>query len=406
MRKNISGILLSLLALTISGCTTTPKKKPRKNSSSSLTSEISSSSAGVSSSGAAPTSAGTSSSSEPAPTSQTSEVPPSSSSSTPAPTSATSVVPPAPSSSSAPASTSASSVIPPAPSSSSVVPPQPSSSSTLPPAPSSSSTIPVPTGDTDYSKCQTEYEHGNRDGLMSEMKAVIKSGKSGSYDGLWTTYKSAYVRSDGYIYDYYSNITNYVPGDDQDHGSHPQENYSYNREHSIPKSWWGGDYSSGTQGFDPFIVVPTDAKINEIRSSYAFGFVSSVTDRSANDYSLLGYADETWGYSGKVFEPNDEVKGDFARIYFYALTKYDVSSWDSGDGSEFFSGNLSKYFGLTDYAIKLLSYWSNLDPVSDWERSVNNKIEPIQNNRNPFIDHPEYANVLWGNHSSYTIYNH
>ena len=241
---------------------------------------------------------------------------------------------------------------------------------------------------------------------MSEMKAVIKSGKSGSYDGLWTTYKSAYVRSDDYIYDYYSNITNYVPGDDQDHGSHPQENYSYNREHSIPKSWWGGDYSTGTQGCDPFIVVPTDAKINEIRSSYAFGYVSSVTERSANNYSLLGYADETWGYSGKVFEPNDEVKGDFARIYFYALTKYDVSSWDSGDGSEFFSGNLSKYFGLTDYAIKLLSYWSNLDPVSDWERSVNNKIEPIQNNRNPFIDHPEYANVLWGNHSSYTIYNH
>lgn len=241
---------------------------------------------------------------------------------------------------------------------------------------------------------------------MSEMRAVIKSGQSGSYDGLWTTYKKAYVRSDGYIYDYYSNITNYVPGDDQDHGSHPQENYSYNREHSIPKSWWGGDYSTGTQGCDPFIVVPTDAKINEIRSNYAFGYVSSVTESSANNYSLLGYADETWGYSGKVFEPNDEVKGDFARIYFYALTKYDVSSWDSGDGSEFFSGNLSKYFGLTDYAIKLLSYWSNLDPVSAWERSVNNKIEPIQNNRNPFIDHPEYANVLWGNHSSYTIYNH
>ncbi len=382
MRKNISGILLSLLALTIGGCTTTPKKKPRKNSSSSLTSEISSSSSGV-----APTSEGTSSSSEPAPTSQTSELPPASSSSTPAPTSATSVIPPAPSSSS-------------------VVPPQPSSSSTLPPQPSSSSTIPVPTGDTDYSKCQTEYEHGNRDGLMSEMKAVIKSGKSGTYDNLWKTYNKAYVRSDGYIYDYYSNITNYVPGDDQDGGSHPQENYSYNREHSIPKSWWGGDYSTGTQGCDPFIVVPTDAKINEIRSNYAFGYVSSVTERSANNYSLLGYADETWGYSGKVFEPNDEVKGDFARIYFYAATKYDVSSWDSGDGSEFFSGNLSKYFGLTDYAIKLLSYWSNLDPVSDWERSVNNKIEPIQNNRNPFIDHPEYANVLWGSHSDYTIYNH
>lgn len=405
MRKNISGILLSLLALTISGCTTTPKKKPRKNSSSSLTSEISSPSAGASSSGAAPTSAGTSSSSEPDPTSQTSEIPVSSSISTPAPTSETSVVPPASSSISTPAPTSASSVIPPAPSSSSVVP-EPSSSSTLPPQPSSSSTIPVPTGDTDYSKCQTEYEHGNRDGLMSEMRAVIKSGQSGSYDGLWTTYKKAYVRSDGYIYDYYSNITNYVPGDDQDHGSHPQENYSYNREHSIPKSWWGGDYSTGTQGCDPFIVVPTDAKINEIRSNYAFGYVSSVTESSANNYSLLGYADETWGYSGKVFEPNDEVKGDFARIYFYALTKYDVSSWDSGDGSEFFSGNLSKYFGLTDYAIKLLSYWSNLDPVSAWERSVNNKIEPIQNNRNPFIDHPEYANVLWGNHSSYTIYNH
>ena len=259
---------------------------------------------------------------------------------------------------------------------------------------------------TDYTDCNAKHQANNASGLLTALRTITSPGSAGSYNDLWTTYKKAYARSDGKLFDYYSSITNYVPGGSAQGASYSKEGDAYNREHSIPKSWWGGDYSSGTQGCDPFIVVPTDAKINEIRSSYAFGYVSSVTDRSVNDYSLLGYADETWGYSGKVFEPNDEVKGDFARIYFYALTKYDVSSWDSGDGSEFFSGNLSKYFGLTDYAIKLLSYWSNLDPVSDWERSVNNKIEPIQNNRNPFIDHPEYANVLWGNHSSYTIYNH
>ena len=439
MRKSDIAILFALAALTISGCNST--KKPKKSSSKLESSSVLSTSNGDTSYTSTPTSATASSSQTPATSAgQSSEYissatfvssaagyssayPTSSggASSSAYPTSSgyksSSTYPTSSGykSSSAPYISSAqpqqSSTTPmissgggwkssttPYPSSSSY----PVSSGTVKPSTSVSPII----GDTDYSYCQTEYDHGNASGLLSELRNVTKDGQSGSYNNLWKTYKTAYVRSDGCMYDYYSNITNYTPGDDQDGGSHPTENYSYNREHSIPKSWWGGDTTN--QGADPFIVVPTDAKINEIRNNYPFGMVSSPTQQSANNYSVLGYPNTSWGYDdGLVFEPNDEVKGDFARIYFYVIAKYKESySWTAYEGDSCFSDSSTKNFGLTDYAIKLFSYWSNLDPVSDWERSINDAIEPIQNNRNPFIDHPEYANVLWGTNSGYTFYNH
>ena len=400
MRKNDVNLLIALLALTISGCTSTSKKKAKKSSVVESSSVLSSSKQ-VTSNTSSPTSnvghssEAISSASNPE---QSSETPVSSaypSSSVPYVSSAQptqSSQTPTPSSSSGWQS----SVTPSA--SSSI--PQTSSGTTKP----STSVSPV-IGNTDYTYCQEEYDHGNASKLLDELRKVTKDGQSGSYDDLWGTYNSCYVRNDGSMYDYYSNITHYTPGSDQDKGSHPTENYSYNREHSIPKSRWGGDKVD--QGADPFIVVPTDAKINEIRNNYPFGFVETVSEASKNNYSVLGSAVSSWGYSGTVFEPNDEVKGDFARIYFYAIAKYsDSYDWTTYEGDVCFTGSPSTNFGLTNYSVKLFSYWANLDPVSEWERSINNKIEPIHGCRNPFIDHPEYANVLWGSNSNYTPYNH
>ena len=252
----------------------------------------------------------------------------------------------------------------------------------------------------DYTACNTAYNNNNASGLLSALRTITSPGSSGSYDALWETYKKAYVRSDGKIFDYYSSITNYVPGGSAEGANYSKEGDSYNREHSIPKSWWGG--SKTNQGADPYIVVPTDGYVNNGRSNYSFGKVKTVTTAYSN--SKLGTGDSAY-ISGTVFEPDDSVKGDFARIMFYAIAKYSNSySWTSGDGSKNFSGNANTNFGLTTNAVKLFSYWSNLDPVSEWEQSVNNKVSAIQGNRNPFIDHPEYANVLWGTVSGYTTY--
>ena len=254
----------------------------------------------------------------------------------------------------------------------------------------------------DYSACQTAYNNNSASSMITALRNITAPGKAGSYNDLWTTYNTAYVRADGKIFDYYSSKTNYVPGGSAQGASYKKEGDAYNREHSIPQSWWGTGTSN--QGADPFIVVPTDGYVNNGRGNYPFGEVGSATHTYSN--SKKGSAKSGSGYSGTVFEPDDSVKGDFARIYFYAIAKYSASyGWTQGEGDSCFSGSASTNYGLTNYAIKLFSKWSNLDPVSDWERSLNDKLAPIQGNRNPFIDHPEYANTLWGSHSDYTTYN-
>ena len=254
----------------------------------------------------------------------------------------------------------------------------------------------------DYSACETAHHNNNATALLTALRKITSPGHSGSYDGLYETYKSAYLKPNGKIFDYYSSITNYDPDKDRA-GSYKKEGDCFNREHSIPQSWWGGGTSN--QGSDPFIVVPTDGYVNNARSNDPFGFVKSASKTFSNSKS--GSADTTWGYTGTVFEPDDSVKGDFARIYFYAIAKYSAASgWSSGNAKTCFSGSDTNQGGLTSYAIKLFSYWSNLDPVSEWEMHANDAIAPIQGNRNPFIDHPEYANTMWGSYSGYTQYTH
>ena len=331
MRKNDVSLLIALLALTISGCTSSPKKKSKKPSSNVETSSILSNSKEGTSARSSVSSGEDASSQSPI-----SSVAPSSEVISSASIGASSSASPISSgypSSSVPVLSSAqpvvSSTTPIVSSSDSVLSSNTPvvSSSVIPVSsgtPHTSTSISPIIGDTDYTDCQTEYDHGNASGLLSELRNVTKNGESGSYNDLWNTYNTAYVVN-GKMYDYYSNITNYTPGDDQDHGSHSDEGDTYNREHSIPKSWWGGSTSTGSQGCDPFIVVPTDSVINGIRNNYTFGIVESVTNSSANGYSKLGYGSNSWGYSGIVFEPNDSVKGDFARIYFYAIAKYTES---------------------------------------------------------------------------------
>ena len=257
----------------------------------------------------------------------------------------------------------------------------------------------------DYSACETAHNANNKSNLKTALYNVVKNGSPGSYNDLWTSYLTVYKKSDGYLKDYYSNTSTFTSAN-QDNGSGgTTEGDKYNREHTIPKSWWGG--STSNQGADIFIVVPADKLVNNKRSDNCLGVVGSATFTSNNNYSKLGTSSSAWNFFGSpVFEPNDEVKGDLARIVFYSIIKYDVSSWTTGNGSYVFSGNTSasSNFGLTANAIKLFSYWNNLDKPDDWERTVNTRGNTVQGNPNPFIDHPEYANTLWGDVSGYTTY--
>ena len=233
----------------------------------------------------------------------------------------------------------------------------------------------------------------NATSLFNSLRTIINAGANiGSYSQLWTSYKTTDVDNSGKIVDIYSNTTSFTPGTDQC-GTYRVEGDCYNREHTIPKSWWGGAESN--QGADLFIVYPSDGKVNGMRSNYPFGEVASASYTSNNSYSKLGTSVYSTSAS-KVFEPNDEWKGDMARVYFYAVTKWSGSSgWTSGDGATIFTSSASSFY-LTDYAINLFVKWHLEDPVSEWELSRNSKVYNIQGNRNPYIDHPEYVTQIWG----------
>lgn len=216
------------------------------------------------------------------------------------------------------------------------------------------------------------------------------------YDGLWTAYQTTDSRN-GKIWDMYGNCDFSYS---RRCGQYSDECDCYNREHSVPKSWWGGGTTN--QGCDIFILVPTDGKVNGMRSNYPFGEVANATYTYAG--AKLGSSAMS-GYSGTVFEPVDEYKGDFARGIFGAMVRW-KGSWTQGNGGSTFNGSYtsSSNYGLTAYGVALLMKWHRQDPVSQKELDRNNGIEQTQGNRNPFIDYPCLAEYLWGNKKDQTLH--
>ena len=206
-----------------------------------------------------------------------------------------------------------------------------------------------------------------------------------SYKGLYDAYKKTDTRPDGYVRDWYSNITNYRHGIDNK-GNYSKEGDMYNREHSVPQSWFG----DGNIKSDIVHVLPTDGYVNNRRSNFPFGEVNNATYQSNNGYSKLGSC-KTAGYSGTVFEPNDEIKGDIARIYFYMITRYESSC--GGWGNDVFTNT---YPGLNTWVLNMMMRWSKNDPVDEREIQRNNAVYEVQGNRNPYVDYPGLEEYTWG----------
>lgn len=144
---------------------------------------------------------------------------------------------------------------------------------------------------------------------------------------------------------------------------------TYNREHVWPKAKSAGLYPSTDNsykgpGSDLHHVRPTKTDINEARGSQSFGY----------------------------YIPQDDVKGDCARIIMYMYIHY-ASSCNSGVSSNYI-GNLS----ITSVfnSINTLKQWNIEDPVDELEINRNEYCYTKQGNRNPFIDHPEWVNLVLG----------
>lgn len=234
--------------------------------------------------------------------------------------------------------------------------------------------------------------------LKTALSSIISSGhQDKGYNGLWTGYKTTDIdknyENDGSIMDIYSEKPSgtdpykYTPGTNQC-GTYSTEGNCYNREHIVPQSLFN---EAAPMVSDIHFIRATDGKVNGMRSNYPFGKVGSATFTSQNG-SKLGSSSSS-GYSGTVFEPIDEFKGDVARMIFYFVTRYQskLSSFSSGN----MLGN-STFPGLQTWELNVLLAWHNQDTVSAAEISRNNASYTYQGNRNPFIDNPNYVNQIWG----------
>jgi len=213
-----------------------------------------------------------------------------------------------------------------------------------------------------------------------------------TYKELWTDFQTTDMRPDGKVWDIYSNCT-FTFGVDQDSGSGgTSECEKYNREHSVPNSWFGGTvYPMYT---DLFHLYPTDKYVNGQRDNFPYGETNSTL--MYGNGSKKGAGSSEFGYLGIVFEPTDEYKGDLARTYFYMATRYLNTNFGQKDqGDVVFSYN-SSTCNLTSYAVSLFLKWHRNDPVSEKEINRNNAIYGIQKNRNPYIDYPELVEHIWG----------
>ncbi|PHG57585.1 ribonuclease [Bacillus toyonensis] len=153
------------------------------------------------------------------------------------------------------------------------------------------------------------------------------------------------------------------------------------REHVWAKSHGNFGTSPGP-GTDLYHIRATDVSVNSSRGNLDF-------DNEGTPHleaTECKYDSDSW-------KPRDNVKGDIARMLFYMAVRYE------GDNGEIdlelndrVNNNSSPYMGR----ISVLLQWHKQDPVDHFERRRNELIyTKYQQNRNPFIDHPEWVQQIW-----------
>lgn len=185
------------------------------------------------------------------------------------------------------------------------------------------------------------------------------------------------------------------------------EGLGYNREHMMPQSSFNSNYPMYS---DLFFVIPTDARINQLRSNYPYGIAGTTNYYTfTNGSKISKNGTPNSGYTGRVYEPHPEFKGDIARSLLYYVVRYEgkLNSFNFYNGSSP-ANDTSPLDGTEekayeDWFLALLLQWHNNDPVSQKEIDRNNIVYGIQKNRNPFIDHPEWVNSIWSQNPAVVV---
>jgi len=184
------------------------------------------------------------------------------------------------------------------------------------------------------------------------------------------------------------------------------ENFS--REHTYCQSWQPSVNCSNFQNLgeynDYHMITPTDQNnVNAIRSNYPLGVVVGTPT-----YTYLGCKVGLDANGHKVFEPRDADKGDAARCMFYECITYTgETSCTPANTTTTYGG--TPVAGTNIWSLPSICYnpgilyaqdpnvleaWNTQDPPDNFEIARNDYVDSLQGNRNPFIDHPEYACLI------------
>ena len=245
--------------------------------------------------------------------------------------------------------------------------------------------------------------------LKSELHKIISERVySLNYDDLKITVNQTdldkYYENDGTILDIYSekpagpDAYSYTSANLI--GSANAEGLGWNREHIMPQNTF---YSAYPMYSDLFFVVPTDARINQLRSNYPYGKGGTTVYHSfTNGSKILSNATPNATYTGRVFEPIDEFKGDVARSLLYFAVRYEgkLGAFNFTTNANDLTKDQNPLDGTEEKAydnwyIAMLLNWHQQDPVSQREIDRNNAVYLLQKNRNPFIDRPDWVGAIW-----------
>ncbi|TMU88421.1 ribonuclease [Bacillus sp. BHET2] len=227
-----------------------------------------------------------------------------------------------------------------------------------------------------YEEYYNAAEGKTGESLKTTLHNIIDDHQTLSYDAVWGALRNTDEDPNNP-----NNVILLYSGRSQSKTTNGGGINDWNREHVWAKSH--GDFGTAQgPGTDLHHLRPTDVSVNSTRGNLDFDNGGTQHSEAPGNY----YDSDSW-------EPRDEVKGDVARMIFYMDVRYEG---DSGELDLELNNNVNN--GSAPYMGKMsvLLEWNEQDPVDAREIRRNNIIyEQYQGNRNPFIDHPEWAEMIW-----------
>lgn len=210
--------------------------------------------------------------------------------------------------------------------------------------------------------------------LKAALHEIISNHRQLSYAEVWDALKKTDEDPNNT-----DNVILFYSGDSRAKDRNGGSVGDWNREHTWAQSHGGFGTSKGP-GTDIHHLRPTDVQVNSARGNLDFD----------NGGSPVKNCDGCFK-SGNSWEPPDNVKGDVARMLFYMATRYEPGDRVDLELNDKVNNGSTPYHGK----LSVLLEWHKLDPVDAFERNRNEIIQELQGNRNPFIDHPEWAESIW-----------